>query len=318
MNDKLSKYFEKLYVKRWTIGISRCSIESILRTKVFNPDITWLTLGSLNKFYADPFLYMSKEGDPDIFLEEFSINENYGKLSVLRVDENFNRISYKTLLDTNSHLSYPFIFIENKRTFLFPEASRTGKLSCYEYDSVNNSLIFLQDVLDLPLVDSTIIKHNNIYWIFGALGNQESSVSNKDFSSRLYIFFSDSLLGPYAPHPGNPVKNSLNGSRPAGNFIELDGVLFRPSQNCENKYGESITINKVNELNESRYSEEPYMLIKINKENKSNNGVHSIHTMNVLGNFMVVDGEKWTFTPLNKLISYFKKRIGKNSNNEIG
>ena len=78
---------------------------------------------------------------------------------------------------------------------------------------------------------------------------------------KLNVIYSDSLLGPYIPHPDNPVKSGLNGTRSAGNFIEVDGIIYRPSQNSEKDYGESITINKVNELNEMNVVEEPYMTI---------------------------------------------------------
>lgn len=309
MNNKLLQYFKKLYVIRWTIGISRCSLENIIRTRVFDPDISWIDMGSLDKFYADPFIHKSDNGNIDIFLEEFAIDEDYGKLSIMRMDSDFNKTDYKILLDTKNHLSYPFLFVENNRIFVFPEARQTGKLSCYEYDPVHQSVVFLQDIIDMPLVDSTIIKHNNKYWIIGAIGNQHRSSGSGEPTYKLFIFFSDNLLGPYTPHQGNPVKNSLDGSRPAGNIIKVDNVLYRPAQNCGTSYGESITINRINTLTEESFKEEPYLFVSINRKNRHNSGIHSIHTINASGDLMVVDGEKWTLAPLNKLSKRLKERF---------
>jgi len=302
MNKILSEYFIKLFTKQWTIGLSRCLISDIINSKNFNPDITWFPLKSFDEFYADPFLNKTKEGDFDIFFEDFSISEKYGKISVLRVDENFKQVRENILLDTKDHFSYPFVFNEKNKTYVFPEARISGKLSCYEYDPVQMSLSFLQDILDLPLLDSSILKYNDKYWIFGALGEQETFY-------KLNIFSSKSLFGPYTSHPENPMKNGLNGIRPAGNFIEVDGILYRPTQNCENYYGESITINKINELNEFSFKEEPYMLIVLNGKNKHNYGMHNIHTINVVDDLLAVDGEKWTFSPLDQLKSFIRKRL---------
>jgi hypothetical protein len=299
MNKILSKYIDKLFFKKWIIGIFRGNIKDIIKSRTFDPDINWLLIESFDKFYADPFLLVSNDENPKIIFEEYMFNDNYGKISLMTVDKSFRRVISKILLDTKSHLSYPFVFTENTKTYVFPEASKSGKLSCYEYDPVHESLNFLQDILNLPLRDSTILKFDDKYWIFGAL-----SEDGTDY--KLHVFFSDSLLGPYAPHPANPVKRGLNGTRSAGNFIEVDGIIYRPSQNCKKEYGESITINKVTELNEINVVEEPYMTISINKKNRFNYGMHTIHTINVMDNIIVVDGENWTFSPLHQ----FRKFTG--------
>ena len=305
MNRILSKYLKKLFFKKWIIGIYQGNIKDIIRRKTFNPDISWLLIESFDKFYADPFLLSSKDGSFKILFEEYRFDDDYGRISLMKLDKNFRQVNCKILLDTKSHLSYPFVFTENNKTYVFPESSKSGKLSCYEYDPVNESLNFLQDIMELPLRDSTILKHDNKYWIFGI-------VSENVTDYRLHIFFSDSLLGPYCPHPFNPVKSGLDGTRPAGNFIEVDGMIYRPSQNCKKEYGESITINKVTELNEISVVEEPYMNLCINKKNKKNKGINTIHTINVLDNLIVVDGEHWTFSPLHQLkkfaVSFLKSQ----------
>jgi len=111
----------------------------------------------------------------------------------------------------------------------------------------------------MPLRDCTILKYEDKYWLFGILSEDEG----KDY--KLYVFFSDTLLGPYISHASNPLRNGLDGTRSAGNFIIVDGVIYRPTQNCKNGYGESITINKLTRLNEISVTEEPYMTISINK-----------------------------------------------------
>ncbi len=284
-----SEIFKKLYFKQWVLGVVQDDIKDIIRTKTFHQNIKWLPVNSKSHFYADPFLLKSRDGTIDIFFEDFSIEEHYGNISLMTLDSNFNEIHRKILLDTKSHLSFPFIFSENNRTFLFPESARKGRLSCYEYDPEDKSLHFLKDIVKLPLYDSTIFKRDGKYWLFGTLFENRTEY-------KLHVFYSDNLLGPYTPHQKNPVKNGLNGTRAAGNFIDVDGFIYRPTQNCQNKYGESITINLVTEMNETNYSEEPYMVISIDEKNLQEENIHTIHTLNFCDGLIVVDGMKWTLS----------------------
>jgi hypothetical protein len=307
MNKILSRYIEKLFFKKWIIGIFRADIKDIIRSKSFDPDIKWLPIKSIDTYYADPFLISSKEGTHKILLEDFSFDKNYGEISLMTLDARFKQVDFKLLLDTKSHLSYPFVFSENNKTYIFPEAGRSGKLSCYEYDPVNEAIDFLQDIVDLPLCDSSILKRDGKYWIFGTL-SEINTATDKITDYKLYVFFSDSLLGPYVPHPDNPVNSGLDGIRSAGNFIEVDGIIYRPTQNCEKQYGESITINKVTELNEINVVEEPYMIISINRSDRSNYGMHTIHTINAINDIIVVDGNRWTFSPVIQLKFFLRSR----------
>lgn len=310
MKSILSKYVDKFYFKKWIIGICRGDINDIIRNKIFDPQIQWLLKKSPDKFYADPFLVNLENGNLNILLEEFPFDEDYGKISLLKLDKNLKQVYYKVLLDTKSHLSYPFVFKENNKTYIFPEAAKSGKLACYLYDSENESLTFIQDILNMPLRDSTILKQGDKYWLFGILSEE----NGKDY--KLYVFFSDNLLGPYAPHMSNPVKCGLDGTRPAGNFIVIDGVVYRPSQNCQNGYGESITINKLTQLNEKNIIEEPYMTVSINRKIRNNSMIHSIHTINVIENTIVVDGEQWTFSPALQLRKFIKGFLDQQKNNK--
>jgi hypothetical protein len=300
MKKNLSKYIDKLFFKKWIIGTCQVNIKDLIRSKKFEADINWLLKKSFNKFYADPFPLVSNGKNFKILYEEFDFEEDYGKISLMTIDKDFCLINSKVLLDTKSHLSYPFFFTENNKTYVFPEAAQSGKLSCYEYYPTDESLVFIKDILNIPLRDSTILNYNGKYWIFGALLENFQNY-------KLSVFYSNNLLGPYKPHDCNGAYKGSDGIRPAGNFIEVDGVIYRPTQNCKNNYGESITINKVTELNEMNYNEEPYLTIDINKKNKLNRGVHSIHTINSMDNFIVVDGEYWTFAPILQFKKILKK-----------
>lgn len=295
------KIIKKLVFKQWVIGICSSSIESIIKTKKFDPEIKWLFPPSLDKFYADPFLLPMEGENIKILFEEYKFKSEYGELALMTVDTNFGKIANKSLLDTKSHLSYPLIITQDNKHFVFPEAAESGKLSCYEYDPLKEQLNYLKDILPIPLLDTTIVKYENKFWLLGVMGDNNSTYS-------LHIFYSENLLGPYEPHTYNPVRSGLNGIRPAGNIIEVDGSIYRPTQNCENNYGESISINKIVKLSETDFIEEFYMDISINKKRKSNKEIHSIHTINHIENIIVVDGKRWTFSPFHQYKKYLRDK----------
>lgn len=304
MKSLLSKYLAKFFFQQWTIGITRGSLKDIIKNKSFDPDISWFPVKSKNIFRADPFLFKSGEGKYHILYEEYAFKDKYGIISMTEIDRNFRQSDHKILLDTNSHLSYPFIYTENNQVYVFPESAQSGKLSCYEYDPANKCLKFLKEIIELPLLDSTILRYNNIYWLFATL-------KGKDEDNKLVIFFSNNLLGPYTPHPKNPVKTGLEGSRPAGNFIVIDDEIYRPAQNSKYTYGGGITINKIIQLNEMDYREEFYMPVNLSRNNRNNTGMHAIHTINTIDDIIVVDGTKWRFSPAIKLKQLANKLTSK-------
>ena len=79
----------------------------------------------------------------------------------------------------------------------------------------------------------------------------------------------------------------------AGKIQNIDGDLVRPGQNSTHHYGESITLNKIIELNEYQYIEKEVKEIKPDKKWRYNKG---IHTINSDGGITVFDAKKFTFT----------------------
>src|SRR5690606_21018624 len=81
---------------------------------------------------------------------------------------------------------------------------------------------------NVSAVDSTILKHNNKYWLFCNIKENEGASSLDE----LFLFYSDSLQeGEWISHPLNPIVSDVSQSRPAGHIFKENGRLYRPSQN---------------------------------------------------------------------------------------
>ena len=285
-------------MKQWNIGMAKINLKEFIALKNSNVNYKWLPINNPNRFFADPFIFKTLDGNINVIYEDFSASDQYGKISLTTVNKQFEPLETVSILDTQSHLSYPNVFVENNKTYIIPEASKSGKVICYEYDFTTSSLVNGKTIIEnLPLLDSTILVYNNKYWLFATKRGENSN-------SMLYIYYADQLMGPYVPHNANPVKESLSGTRPAGNFIKIDGDVFRPSQNCEEYYGKSIIINKITLLNENEFSEEMFMEIRPPSQSGFNYG---IHTINVMDDVMVIDALKRIFMPVEQMKIFLKK-----------
>lgn len=286
---------------QWSIGFAKNDLASIIRQKKTDVKFNWLPSSNNNTSMADPFLLEVNEDTIKVLYEDFSmVNPGvYGKIVLGVYDRKLKLLFKKEILDNTTHCSYPLVFKENGKTYVLPESCQSNQLCLYEYDTEKQELKNKKVLLNnLPLLDCTPLKYNNKYWLFATMGDETND------HTKLYIFYSDSLLGPYTMHKNNPIKQGLNGIRSGGNFFIVDNELYRPAQNCNLYYGESLTINKIIKLTEDEFEEEPYLKLKGDKSSQFNAG---LHTLNVLNDIMVVDGIRMVFMPLKKLRNFFNK-----------
>jgi hypothetical protein len=304
--DKIRFHYEyRCIVNQWVVGITRGNMGDIIRSKSFNPDIRWIALNSAGHQQADPFILEVKNGKVELLVEDFRVDDDYAKIAHAKFDRDFGPEGHEIILDTGSHLSYHHIFRENGKTYVLPEAGKSGKLSLYEFDISEKELKFVIDLLHIPLLDANIVKKDNRYWIFGVVRSAPPADSFE-----LLAFYADSLAGPYQAHVSNPLQKGLDAVRGAGNFFEVDNVLYRPAQNCRETYGKSITVSKVEELNTTTCRLSPYMTVTIDRSHPNNRDIHTLHTLNGENGIIVVDGIRKRFSPLVRMKEIRKEKKG--------
>jgi len=286
----LKKYYSKFFFKQYSIGVVEDTLEEIIRQKKTTFKFEWMPAGHYSVSIADPFVFASGNGKINILAEKFTTGNMDGKICLLNYSKTTGFSKPEIIFDHGEHLSYPFIFEENEKMYVLL-TELNGALLCYEYDRVEKKLFNKKAILNFPLIDATVLTYNNKYWLFGTF-------EDKGSLGKLYIYYADHLAGPYTAHPDNPVKDNIKCSRGAGSFIMVDGNIYRPSQNCSNYYGEAVVINKIVTLSETEFEEEAYMTINANNNDEFKFG---IHTINTVGNFTIVDGQKGYFQPLSQL-----------------
>lgn len=206
-----------------------------------------------NEFWADPFLFNYKN-ELFIFFENYEYNKKKGKLSCGRVIDG-KVTDVKDVLDTDYHLSFPFIFEEDGEIFLMPESNANRKLTVYKsVDFPTKWEVYATAFEGEMVADSHFYTdENNQKWLFM---NKRVDISSP-MDSELYIYKVDSIkMNKIEPHKMNPILIDSRVARNGGAIFKYGNNIYRPSQaNISGIYGRSLNINRIDVLNINQYKE---------------------------------------------------------------
>jgi hypothetical protein len=231
-----------------------------------------------DRFWADPCAIKAGE-TYFVFLEEYLNRSGKGHISVMELDRKKGAASPITVLERDYHLSYPFVFEWRNNYYMVPESAANKTVELYR----STSFPFkweLEKVLltDLRAKDATLAEIEGTWWMF-------VSIAEHSIPDELYLFFAETPLGPWLPHPRNPVKSDVRGSRPAGGLFNWNSDLYRPAQNSSGRYGYGMSINRVTRLDREGFREEEVSQVLPNwKKN-----LLGTHTLSIAGDLTVID-----------------------------
>lgn len=231
-----------------------------------------------DRFWADPCAI--KAGDSYyVFIEEYLNSTGKGHISVIELNRKGVVSGPTKVLERDYHLSYPFVFEWNDSYYMVPESAANKTVELYR----STSFPFdwqLEKVLlkDVRAKDATLAEIDGTWWMF-------VSIAEHSIPDELYLFYAESPLGPWTPHPRNPVKSDVRGSRPAGGLFNWNDELYRPAQNSSGRYGYAMAINKITRLDRETFREEEVSTILPNW----NKNLIGTHTISIAGDLTVID-----------------------------
>jgi hypothetical protein len=232
------------------------------------------------QFLADPFI-ADHDGRTFIFVESCPHRRSAGVIAVLELGDD-SVSDPVTVLERDYHLSYPAVFRWGDDWYMTPETADNRTVELYravefpwrwELDTV-----LLRDV---TAVDPTLLEHDGRWWLFANVASVGASANDE-----LHLFWADSPRGPFAAHPANPVVSDVRRARPAGMPFVEDGALYRPAQNCAIRYGHSMAVHRVDQLDPEHYHEVPVGQILPDWLP----GAVCTHTLNMTSRYIVSDG----------------------------
>lgn len=245
-----------------------------------------------DRMWADPFP-MIRDGRHYVFLEELTFARNKGHISVMEFDRRGRPARPVMVLETENHLSYPFVLSWKGETFMIPESARAGdspadtgsrsvpvfRASRFPFEWVQDSVM----LEGLEVFDPTVVEIDGRWWLFCTQAEPGASTWDE-----LHLFHGPSPFGPWTPHRRNPVKSDVRSARPAGRPYFHAGAWYRPAQNCSVRYGYGISINRIERLTPAEYREVEVTSMLPDWAP----GLIGTHTLNAAGQLTVTDGRR--------------------------
>jgi len=202
------------------------------------------------RFWADPFL-LEDGSATHVFFEDVGYADKKGVISHLKIDADGTRGPQTVVLEREYHLSYPFVFRWQGQVFMIPETAKNRTIELYRATAFplrwELDRVLFEDVY---AVDTTLLEHAGRFWLFANMSPSGGAVDDE-----LFLFFADSPLGPWRPHPMNPIVSDVRSARPAGRPFAHGQDVIRPSQDGSGRYGNAILLNRIETLSETGYGE---------------------------------------------------------------
>jgi hypothetical protein len=236
----------------WHVGFIRRPVADIVQAAPPEAeDIVWLPPQGAYRFIADPFGLKTAEGFT-VFVEAYDYRTKCGEIHYYSYDQDDDLTGQGVALATGSHLSYPYLIRDGGKVYMLPEAYKSGALTLYEATHFPDQWTPVATLLDEPAIDATVTFYQDRWWMFYAVAGPDGLAMRQ-----LHIAYADQLRGPWHKHAANPVHEGYETSRPGGNPILKDGVLYLPVQDCVASYGAAINILRIDTLTPEAFKATP-------------------------------------------------------------
>lgn len=272
--------------QQWNIGVVRGPIESLLQSSL---QIDWLPAPKWPFSYADPFPIEHK-GQRYIVAEQYDFRIDRGSIVVFPMSAIGAQVEAPlTAIHFPFHVSYPCIVKDGSTLYCVAETLETRDIAIYQCEKFPNIWTKVVDVASgHRFADPTLFFHEGRWWIFSTLFDE-----NSGGNATLYAWYADEIRGPWTAHLKNPIKCDVGSSRSAGNPFRVGKFLFRPAQDCSERYGYRVMINKITALSPTAFHEDSVRAITPCASYPD--GFHHVASF---GDTILVDGRRDFFYPM--------------------
>lgn len=227
-----------LYNNHWTLGFFEENISNVNIDT--NHKVHWMRNPYKDRWFADPFILDVTDKEIIVIVEEFYDPINRGRISKLIVDrQSYQLKQVDVILELPTHLSFPAIIRSNNKVYIYPENSSGRGLDVYEYDIQANRCVKLRNITKMPLTDAVITNVFGKEYIFSThLPRQNGNILCA------YELQSDGCkLVKEISFPNNVARN-------AGDWFQVNNKVYRPAQDCTERYGGAVIIQEVKKNND--------------------------------------------------------------------
>ena len=241
-------------------------------------------------FWADPFA-LQRSTEPNlagsaILVEEFDFRIRRGRISLLAADA-AGLWTSTPVIDNHFHYSYPFVFHYRNRPWLVPECHQSRSIDIYRCDDFPFKWTRHMTLMDnISAADTTIFHWGGTWWMFTNI-NRHGRFG--DHHTELFVFSSaNPISNEWVAHGYNPVVTDISQARNGGRvFVNGQGRLIRPVQDCAARYGSRLRFFEITELTLESYAQREVATI----EPHWSSDVTAIHHFDYSPGFIAADAE---------------------------
>ncbi len=282
----INNFFFYIIHRQWNIAIADCDDNLCFK------NIKWMKHDYKDRWFADPFIVDETADTFIILAEEYMRDDRKARLAKLTVSrDDCKLLNNETVLNLDTHLSFPNFIDINGEIYVYPENGRSGKTKYYKLDV---PMKCAGELSPLPLADAVIQEIGGNYYLFFTLGSECNG-------NRLLVHVSKNPFGPYEPKQEIVFQDNV--ARRAGRMFKSGDKLISPAQICNNSYGEGLCLQEVVLDGELLKFQEIRRIYPSSKEYPN-----GLHTFNVYGNHVVIDGYRFRHQMLSR--AYFSLRGG--------
>lgn len=265
-----------VWFDEWNIGLVQQEIGEVLRDGL--RQVAWMKHDYRDRWFADPFLLSVTQGEVVLLAEEFRKDKQRGCISKLTIDKRtMELIERRVILEEGMvHFSFPYMVRKEGKVLILPEKGKTGEWDAYLYDEEKECCRKMACWCERPLADAVLIDDETM--MATELPEPDGKVLN------IYERKEGRFEKAYT------VTFAENIARNGGSLFEVEGALYRPAQVSEKRYGEGVSIQRMDKVGGQWTFEEVRRLYPQDK--RYNKGMHTFQVW-PQENLIVVDGLRY-------------------------
>ena len=275
----------------WNIGFVENTLDGVINGEPLK--IRWLNHECKDRWFADPFILDVTDEKIYVLVEEYYYPHKRGRLAMLTIDKACNKLlKVDTILELDSHLSFPAIIRRDGKILVYPENFKGGGLKLYELDLEKPALVNGQSISDALLTDAIYTE------LFGKKQIYSTEIPNPN-GSILGVYEKDET-GKYIKVKEYHFPEKI--ARNAGDWFEYKGKKYRPAQESNVEYGHGISFQQIEETPEGLQFKElwrktsPHPTMKV-----------AFHTFNMYKGVMVMDCRGYRYRIAAGIINFFRR-----------
>lgn len=292
------RIIDRITRDRWEIGFVEGGMAAVMGDCPLQ--IRWLKHAYRDRWFADPFVLEVTDNEIQLLVEEFCYESGKGRIAKLTVDKKTYELkSISVMLELPTHISFPAIWRENERVFIYPESWKSGRLSLYEIKDGRCDPTKGEMLCEESMADAIITERFGKRQLFSVKENDKLRIYNYNSQKQCFVL---SYVKPFSKYT----------ARNAGDFFEYDGEVYRPAQVCENRYGEAVEIQRVIWDKNDNFCFIPYKTLYSNHVSLD----VGMHTLNSYKGIVVIDVRGWNHALTVKSLIAMKKMLCREERNK--